>query len=72
MTVTLERATADKAPVLSNLLELYIHDLSGIFPVELRTDGSFGYARLPLHWAEPDTRFLTSFAATVDSQVSPW
>jgi predicted acetyltransferase len=55
--VALEVATADRAPVLSNLLELYIHDLSGIFPVELRPDGSFGYARLPLYWSEPDTHF---------------
>ena len=55
--VTLQRATADAAPLLSNLLELYIHDLSEIFPVELGPDGRFGYERLPLYWSEPDTRF---------------
>ncbi len=41
------------APMLSNLLELYIHDLSEIFPVTLGPDGRFGYEKLPLYWAEP-------------------
>jgi|tagenome__1003787_1003787.scaffolds.fasta_scaffold19055457_2 predicted acetyltransferase len=57
MAVTLERATADGAPVLSNLLELYSHDMSEIFRVELRPDGSVGYDKLPLYWSEPDTHF---------------
>jgi predicted acetyltransferase len=39
--------------MLSNLLELYIHDLSEIFPVTLGPDGRFGYEKLPLYWAEP-------------------
>ena len=34
--VTLERATPDMSPLLENLLELHIHDLSEIFAVELR------------------------------------
>ena len=46
--VRLERATPEMAPLLRNLLELYVHDLSEIFPVELGPDGRFGYARLPL------------------------
>lgn len=54
--VSLERATPDMAPLLQNLLELYIHDLSEIFPVELGPDGRFGYERLPLYWAEPAAR----------------
>lgn len=54
--VRLERATPDMAPLLENLLELYIHDLSEIFPVEPGPDGRFGYERLPLYWAEPDRR----------------
>ena len=57
MAVTLECATADTAPVLSNLLELYSHDMSQIFRLELRPDGSFGYDKLPLYWSEPDTHF---------------
>jgi predicted acetyltransferase len=51
--VTLERATPDMSPVLQNLLELYIHDVSDIFAVELGPDGRFGYDKLPLYWADP-------------------
>lgn len=44
--------------LLSNLLELYIHDLSAIFPhVRLGDDGRFGYPSLPLYWSEPERRF---------------
>jgi predicted acetyltransferase len=46
------------ARVLANLLELYIHDLSEVFPdVELGADGRFGYSRLPLYWSQPKRRF---------------
>jgi arginase len=54
--VTLERATPEMAPLLQNLLELYIHELSEIFSVDIRPDGRFGYDRLPLYWTSPDTR----------------
>jgi predicted acetyltransferase len=54
--VTLERATPAAAALLSNLLELYMHDLSEIFPIDLDADGRFGYDHLPLYWSEPDTR----------------
>jgi predicted acetyltransferase len=54
--VSLERATPDMAPVLRNLLELYVHDLSEIFPIELGPEGRFGYDQLPLYWAEPAVR----------------
>jgi hypothetical protein len=43
--------------VLSNLLELYLHDLSEIFPIEVGADGHFGYENLPLYWSYPDTHF---------------
>jgi predicted acetyltransferase len=55
--VTLEVATPRHAAVLSNLLELYVHDLSSIFGLEVGPDGRFGYDRLPLYWSEPDTHF---------------
>jgi predicted acetyltransferase len=55
--VTLEAATAADLPLLSNLLELYIHDLSAAFPnVELGPDGRFGYPQLERYGAEPDRR----------------
>ena len=56
--VSLDVATAADHTLLSNLLELYIHDLSRAFPnLELGPDGRFGYPRLPLYWSEPDRRF---------------
>lgn len=56
VSVRLRRATPDMASLLENLLELYIHDLSAIFPVEPGPDGRFGYARLPLYWSDPAAR----------------
>jgi predicted acetyltransferase len=56
-TVDLEPVPQDQAPVLANLLELYIHDLSAIFPLEPDASGRFGYENLPRYWTEPETRF---------------
>ena len=51
-------ATEADHTLLSNLLELSIHDLSALFPqVRLGPDGRFGYPMLPLYWGEPDKRF---------------
>jgi predicted acetyltransferase len=66
--VVLNAARADEALLLSNLLELYIHDLSAAFPgVELGADGRFGHNKLPLYWSEPDRRF--PFLIRSDSRV---
>ena len=66
--VVLSAATADDAVLLSNLLELYIHDLSAAFPsVEMGSDGRFGYSKLALYWLEPDRRF--PFLIRWDSRV---
>ena len=55
--VVLDVATPRDAGVLSNLLELYAHDLSEIFALELGADGRFGYAKLPVYWSKPERRF---------------
>ena len=56
--VVLEPATSTDAELLSNLLELYIHDLSAAFPdIELGADGRFGYSALALYWSQPERRF---------------
>lgn len=55
--VALEVATQDKTQLLSNLLGLYMHDLSDIFPVKVGADGWFRYEKLPLYWSEPETHF---------------
>jgi len=53
----LEAAAPGDAGLLANLLELYIHDLSEVFPVELGPDGRFGYEKLACYRSEPDRRF---------------
>jgi len=57
-TLSLDAATAADAELLGNLLELYSHELSDVFPsVVLGPDGRFGYPQLPLYWSEPSRRF---------------
>jgi predicted acetyltransferase len=56
--VVLDVATTSDAGLLSNLLELYVHDLSAAFPgVELGPDGRFGYEKLGLYRSEPERHF---------------
>src|SRR5262249_25160421 len=55
--VTIDAASATSAPILSRLLELYVHDLSRVFDIEIGDDGRFGYDRLALYWSEPNTHF---------------
>jgi predicted acetyltransferase len=52
--VRLVPATAEQAPILANLLELYAHDFSEFYNVEIGEDGRFGYRQLPLYWSEPE------------------
>jgi predicted acetyltransferase len=77
--VTLDVARADEAPVLANLLELYAHELSDVFSLEIGADGRFGYPRLRLYWSEPgrfpflirsDGRLAGFALATVGSPAS--
>jgi len=56
LSVTVEPATAEQAPILSQLLELYSHDFSELLELPIGEDGRFGYPYLPLYWREP-TRF---------------
>lgn len=43
-----------QAPILANLLELYIHDFSEFLDLQIRDDGRFGYPSLELYWTSPD------------------
>jgi len=54
---TLDPATPADAPELSDLLELYQFELRTIFALARGPDGSFGYARLPRYWSEPESHF---------------
>lgn len=48
--VSLQDARAEHEPLLENLLQLYIHDLSAIFTqVELNEDGRYAYPALPTY-----------------------
>ncbi len=54
--VTLEAASRAEEPILARLLELYMHDLSEVFPIAPGPDGRFGYPLAP-YWNEPATHF---------------
>jgi len=55
--VLLESAKPEHVALLSHLLELYLHDLSDIFSIDVGPDGRFGYDRLALYFEEPERRF---------------
>jgi len=55
--ISLQLATRTEESTLANLLELYMHDMSEVFPLRISDEGRFGYAWLPTYWAEPDVRF---------------
>jgi predicted acetyltransferase len=44
----------EQVPILANLLELYAHDFSEFFDLDIGEDGRFGYPSLPLYWSDPD------------------
>jgi len=67
--IVLKAASSSDEALLSNLLELYIHDLSDVFPeLELGSDGRFGYPQLPLYWSEQERRF--AFLLRCDGRVA--
>ena len=55
--IHLERASSEMHEVLANLLELYSHDLSDAFAIDVGADGRFGYPKLDLYWSSPDSRY---------------
>jgi predicted acetyltransferase len=46
-------AAPEEQSVLANLLELYSHDFSELYDIDLGADGRYGYTPLPLYWTEP-------------------
>lgn len=55
--VTLSPASADEASLVGNLMQLYVHDMSETFPIDIGADGRFRYDGLLEYWREPDRRF---------------
>jgi len=47
-------AVPEHAPILANLLELYLHDFSEFRRLEIGDDGRFAYPPLALYWPDPD------------------
>jgi predicted acetyltransferase len=45
-------ATLEQAPILANLLELYIHDFSEFRDLDIGEDGRFSYPSLSVYWSE--------------------
>ena len=60
-------ATLEQAPILANLLELYIHDFSEFLELAPGPDGRFGYDQAPLYWSDP-CRY--PFLAWVDGELA--
>lgn len=67
MQLDLIPATPNEEPILSNLLELYLHDFSEFHALDVGPDGKFGYANLPLYWNDPDRH---AFLIKVDSKLA--
>ncbi len=65
--IELLAAAKQDEPVLANLIELYAHDFSEFYGVELGPDGRFGYKSLPLYWSEPG-RY--SFLVKIDGKLA--
>jgi predicted acetyltransferase len=65
--IELVPAARQHESLLANLLELYMHDFSEYYPLELNHDGRFGYEPLPLYWSEPE-RF--PFLVKVDGKLA--
>jgi predicted acetyltransferase len=67
--VSLARVLPSERTLLANLMELYVHDLSALFPqVTLGEDGRFGYTQLPLYFDDTEPRF--AFLIRADGRVA--
>lgn len=60
-------AMPEQRPILANLLELYAHDFSEFYDLELGADGRFGYKDLPMYWGGPDRH---PFLVRVDGRLA--
>ncbi len=50
--VVVRPAPPEQQSILANLLELYAHDFSEFYDLEIGADGRFGYSHLSLYWSE--------------------
>jgi predicted acetyltransferase len=66
--VALQIVRPATGPVLSNLVELYCHELSGYFGLKIGADGRYGYPGLGRYWDEPEGRF--AFFIVADEELA--
>lgn len=52
-TVELTRAAASDMPVLTRLMQLYVHDLSDLVRMDIGDDGRFAFAPEQHYWSDP-------------------
>jgi predicted acetyltransferase len=65
--IEIDPALREHAPILANLLELYAHDFSEFYSLNIGADGRFGYRSLPLYWSEPNRH---PFLVRIDGQLA--
>lgn len=51
--VTLRRASPSDKPVIANLIQLYLHDMTEFMPFPIGADGRFQYDFLERFWRHP-------------------
>jgi predicted acetyltransferase len=67
VSVEVDPALREHAPILANLLELYAHDFTEFRILDIGADGRFGYESLPLYWSEPNRH---PFLIRVDGKLA--
>lgn len=65
--VVLVDAPASDAPVFTRLMQLYVHDLTDLVPMDIEDDGRFAFAPEERYWSE--SRFHPSFVR-VDGRLA--
>jgi predicted acetyltransferase len=67
MEIEVVRASAEEEPIVANLLELYIHDLSEFIELTMQSNGRFEYPWLADYWVDQN-RF--PFLVKVDGNLA--
>lgn len=69
-TITLVPAHLDQKPVIANLIQLYLHDMTEFMPFPVGTDGRYAYDFLERFWRHPylvmSDNEIAGFALVVD------
>lgn len=70
MTIHLAPARTDQKPVIANLIQLYLHDMTAFMPFPIGADGRYQYDFLDRFWRHPylimSDDEIAGFALVVD------